>query len=205
MADVICTTCNEIKNLDQFSKGKLWKNGTAGMCKPCSVKATQARQRTVSGLIKKIYHNQKMTTRKMGRPAPQYTEAELLQWALQQGLETLHATWKAADYDKWLSPSIDRKDNTQSYSLDNIRLITWRENLDNQKAQNKTGEYLHTGSKAVDQLSIEGAYLQTFPSISNASRTVIGHRKGISNITNVCNGVWPTAYGFKWRWAVALS
>ena len=205
MADVLCTTCNEIKNLDHFSKGKVWKNGTTGLCKPCGVKATQARQRTIPGLIKRIFHNQRMTTTKMGRPLPQYTEKELLEWALQNGLEQLHHSWEASGYDKWLSPSIDRKDNTQSYTLDNIRLITWRENLDNQKAQNITGDYLHTGSKAVDQLSLEGAYLQTFPSIAIAMRTVAGHRKGVSNITSVCNGVWPTAYGFKWRWSEALS
>ena len=205
MTTALCITCNEIKNLDHFSKGKLWKNGTTGMCKPCAAKAIRAYQRTVSGLIKKIYNNQKMTTGKMGRPAPVYSKAELLQWALQHGLETLHATWEASDYDKWLSPSIDRIDNTQSYTLDNIRLITWRENLDNQKAQNKSGEYLHPGSKAVDQLSLEGAYLQSFPSIAIAMRTVAGHRTGVTNISSVCNGVWPTAYGFKWRWAEALS
>ena len=205
MTTARCTTCNENKDLSNFSRGKIWKNNTTGMCKPCGVKATQTRQRTVSGLIKKIYHNQKMTTGKMGRPAPLYTETELLQWALQHDLKTLHTAWEASDYDKWLSPSVDRKDNTQSYTLNNIRLITWRENLDNQKAQNIAGDYLHTGSKAVDQLSLEGAYLQTFPSIAIAMRTVAGHRKGVSNITSVCNGVWPTAYGFKWRWAEALS
>ena len=205
MTPVLCTTCNEIKDLPSFSKGKVWKNNTIGMCKPCGVKATQARQRTIPGLIKKIYHNQKMTTGKMGRSAPSYTEAELLQWAINHGLEALHAQWESSGYDKWMSPSVDRKDNTMSYSLDNIRLITWRENLDNQKAQNVSGQYLHTGSKAVDQLDLNGQYLQTFPSIAIAMRTVAGHRKGVTNIANVCNGVWPTAYGFKWRWSPTLS
>lgn len=205
MLDIHCTTCNQTKTPDCFSRGKIWKNNTLGKCKPCVVKATQAQQRTVPGLIKKIFHNQKMTTTKMGRPLPQYTETELLQWALQQGLEKLYQSWKTSGYDKWVSPSIDRKDNTQSYTLDNIRLITWRENLDNQKSMNVSGEYLHTGSKAVDQLTLEGEYLQTYPSIACAMRDVAGHRKGVSNITSVCENKWPTAYGFKWRWAEALS
>lgn len=206
MTTVTCTGCDQDKPIDQFSKGKLWAKGTKGLCKPCNVKATQEKQRTLSGLIKKIYHNQRMTTGKMGRAAPEYTEADLLQWAMAHGLQQLHATWEASNYDKWLSPSVDRRDNTKSYTLDNIQLLTWRENLDNQKAMNIAGTYLHTGSKAVDQFTLDEVFIKTFPSIACAMREVAGHRKGVTNITAVCEGKWPTAYGFKWRWSVeALS
>lgn len=146
-----------------------------------------------------------MTTKAMQRPAPGYTEAALFDWMLQHNYEALWTTWVASGYDKWLSPSIDRKDNTASYTLQNIQLITWRENLDNQKKDNISGKYLHTHSKAVDQLTLDGEYIQTFSSAANASRAILGKRGCISNITYVCSGKYRTAYGFKWRFTNALS
>jgi hypothetical protein len=120
---------------------------------------------------------------------------------LQHGYEAMWERWVASGYDKWLSPSIDRKDNTQSYTLNNIRLVKWRTNLENQKRDNISGRYLHTSSKAVDQLTLEGEYIKTFPSIAMAMRELTGKRSSVSNITAICEGKWKTAYGFKWRWA----
>lgn len=196
-----CTKCNETKDLEQFPKQATAPTGRKAQCKSCSVKDTQQRQKTLSGLVKKIYHNQRMTSRKAGRPLPTYTEAELLAWMLQQGYEAMWERWVASGYDKWLSPSIDRKDNTQSYTLNNIRLVKWRTNLENQKRDNISGRYLHTSSKAVDQLTLDGEYIKTFPSIAMAMRELTGKRGSVSNITAICEGKWKSAYGFKWRWA----
>jgi hypothetical protein len=169
------------------------------MCRKCAVLATQSRQRTQEGLIKKIFHNQRMTSGKMGRAAPTYTEEELFIWAIGQGYLPMWQAWVDSDYDRWLSPSVDRKDNTKSYTLSNIALMPWRKNLDNQKQNNRDGVYLHTGSKSVDQLTPEGELVTTYPSAAIACRAMVGHNKNISNITAVCHGKWPTAYGFKWR------
>lgn len=158
-----------------------------------------ARRRSPTGHIKKIYHNQRMTTQKMKRALPTYSEAELYTWAINHGLLKLHAAWETSNYNKWDSPSVDRLDNTKSYSLDNIQLITWKENLANQKIQNKTGEYLHTASVSIDQLTPDGHFIRTWPSISNACRAVVGHGRGVSNISSVAAGKNKTAYGFRWR------
>lgn len=203
MTTKICTKCNQIKKLADFPKQAARKDGLSAHCKQCAVLATQTRQKTLTGLVKKIFHNQHMTTKKMGRPAPTYTEQELFDWMIVHGYHSMWNSWVTSGYDKWLSPSIDRKDNTQSYTLHNIQLLTWRENLENQKKDNITGRYLHTGSKAVDQLDLEGNFIQSFPSAAIAMRTITGHRGTVSNITYVCSGKLKTAYGFKWRFALS--
>ena len=53
-------------------------------------------------------------------------------------------------------------------------------------------------SKQVNQYDLNGKYLQSFSSASEAGR-VIGNKTGV-HISEVCRGVWPTAYGYKWRY-----
>lgn len=196
-----CNVCGEFKETHLFSSCQSSKDKLRPSCKACTVKATQARQKTLKGLVKKIFHNQKMTTGKMGREAPSYTEVELLNWMLENGYEALWKVWAESGYDKWLSPSIDRIDNTKSYSLTNIQLVTWRKNLENQKEQNKSGKYLHTKSKAVNQYTLEGNYIKSFPSAAMAAREMCGRNTSISNITMVCAGKLKTAYGYLWKFA----
>lgn len=117
------------------------------------------------------------------------------------GYSDLWCAWVNSGYDKWLSPSVDRKDNTQSYTLSNIQLGTWKENLNKQKQDNIEGIYLHSGSKAVDQLTLDGEYIRSYPSVAIAARELNGRRVGVSNITAVCSGKWHSAYGYKWRFA----
>lgn len=194
-----CPKCSLKLPVEAFPKSKARPDGLGYMCRKCAVLATQSRQKTQEGLVKKIYHNQRMTTGKMGRPAPNYSEKELYDWAVSKGLEQMWQTWRNSGYDRWLSPSVDRLDNNLSYSLNNIQLVTWRENLNNQKAQNRAGTHLHPGSKGVDQLTLEGDFIRSYPSAAIASRAMVGHNRNISNITLVCHGKWPTAYGHKWR------
>lgn len=189
-----CARCNVTKPKTDFSRGK-------STCRPCTSLVTREYQRTSRGLVRKIYNNQLMTTNKMGRAAPSYSREELEEWMYAQGYAQLYAAWVASDYDKWLSPSIDRLDNTKSYALDNIRLITWRQNLDAQKAQNVSGEYLHTGSKEVMQYTLEGVYVTTHASLRTATRA-LGVARGTSNISAVCDRKpkFRTAFGYVWRW-----
>lgn len=55
-------------------------------------------------------------------------------------------------------------------------------------------------STAINQLSLTGEYLQTFPSAKEAARQV-DKPQGVSHITDVCKGRRQTAYGFKWEYA----
>jgi hypothetical protein len=194
-----CSKCNETKELVLFPKQSARKDGLSAYCKVCTVKETQKRQKTLEGLVKKIYHNQRMTSGKMGRALPNYTEKELYCWMMSHNYFPMWQTWVNSNYDKWLSPSIDRINNQLSYTLDNIQLTTWKENLKNQKKMNISGEYIHSKSKAVDQYSMDDKYIQSHESIANASRAMLGTRGSVSNITGVCTGKLKSAYGFKWK------
>lgn len=162
---------------------------------------TKAYRRTPGGLITLIYANQKMTSTKAGRDLPTYTKQELLTWMQSQpNFKQIWDDWVSSEYQKELSPSVDRKDNTLSYTLDNIQLVTWRQNLLNQKHQQKTGVYICKVAKAVDQLSLDGTYIQTHPSLQMAARS-LGKKSSPSNIAGTCAGKFMKAYGYKWQWA----
>jgi hypothetical protein len=44
------------------------------------------------------------------------------------GFQDLFDAWVASGYAKKMVPSLDRIDPTKTYSLDNVRLVTWYEN-----------------------------------------------------------------------------
>lgn len=159
-------------------------------------------RRTIPGLLTLIYSNQKMTSKAYGRTPPTYSKDELRDWLLSQPhFKDVFDAWVASDYKKDLSPSIDRLDNTKGYSLTNIQLVTFRQNLLNQKRQNKDGTYLHAKSKAVQQWTKDGQFVVEYPSMQIALRAVGGASS--SNIAAVANGVWKSAYGYDWRWPEA--
>lgn len=191
----VCSECKQSKELGEFHVNK-------SKCRPCTAIYDRDKARTPDGLVRRIYNNQRMTTRKMGRPLPNYTFEQLCLWLdTQPEFHRLYHAWVRGGYVKDDSPSIDRLDNYQGYGLGNIQVVTWRQNLLNQKAQNISGKYLHTGSKAVRKLSIDGDPLEEFPSISIAARALGKTHAAVSNITAVAEGKWITAYGYKWEWA----
>lgn len=166
---------------------------------PASRKVQEYR-RTIPGLVTLIYSNQKMTSRRYGRADPSYSKNELLSWLISQPhFKCLFNNWVASGYDRQLSPSIDRLNNTLGYSLQNIQLVTAGQNLKNQKAQNRDGTYPHAKSKAIRQLTKQGDFVGEHHSVMNALRAVGG--KSASNISNVANGRWKSAYGYRWEWA----
>ena len=55
------------------------------------------------------------------------------------------------------------------------------------------------GTKAVDQLTMDGEYIRTFESIKEAMCAVNGKSSG--NITQCCKGKKNHVYGFKWRYS----
>lgn len=163
---------------------------------------TRNRRRTPQGLVRHVFNNQRLTSRRAGRPEPTYTYKQLEDWFLNHpNFQKLYNAWVASDYDRNLSPSVDRKDNTLGYSFNNIELMTWRQNLTNQKTQNMSCEFLTANSKGVSQLDMEGNLIETFKSISNALRSIRGKSVGVSNVASAANGNLPHAYGFRWAWA----
>lgn len=160
------------------------------------------------GKLSNIFQQQKMRCRNKGWEQPTYTQNELTAWGMgSKKYHTLFEQWETSGFQKDLSPSVDRLDDYKTYSLDNIQLVTWKENNDKGRYWQVIGKNTKN-SLAVDQLTEDGDFIQRFHSMMEASRVC-----GIDNskIGNVCRALPikkgnrmstpKTAGGFKWRYS----
>lgn len=202
MTSKTCKSCKQHKNLGDFSKATSNKDGYNNTCKPCVVVRNTEYWRTPKGRISQVFSVQKVSSRTRGHQAPAYTAAELLAWALQQGLLQMVEDWAAAGYDKQLTPSIDRLRVTEGYTLDNIRLVTWQENNDAQYEGRKSCAVITKQNRRVEQWSLSGELINTFDSIAAAARATGAVR---TNINCMCTGSNPaikSVAGFVWKYAI---
>lgn len=154
-------------------------------------------KRSKKGLLGRIYADQRMICRKKDRNLPTYTLEELREWAYSQHkFHTLYDNWKRLDYQKKYRPSCDRIDDTISYTMANIQLMTWGENEAKARADIKSGK-LKQRQKAVKQYTIDGEFLAEYHAILEATRQTNVHR---NTIVWVCEGKRKTAGGFTWRY-----
>jgi hypothetical protein len=184
----VCSICGKEKPVSEFrfSQGR-----PASYCKLCANERAKLYRRTLLGHLRSIYSKQKHSSIKRGHPQPTYTFEELKEWFISQpNFKKLWKAWKNSGYNTQLSPSVDRLDDSKGYSFDNIRLVTWYENckkgIDNKK-------------RKVNQYDLEGKYLKTFNSISDALR-YLGKRTKASHITRCCKGEQNHTFGYQWRY-----
>lgn len=81
-------------------------------------------------VIASLWAGMKQRSKRRGHPMPNFTRKEFVDWLWSSGLGDYHADYVASEFDKWKKPSVDRLDNSKPYTLDNIRLVTWKDNLD---------------------------------------------------------------------------
>jgi len=155
-------------------------------------------RRTKKGLVGAIYNNQQGSSRERGHTPPTYTVNELRTWFRNHPMaNALYDAWRLSGYRQGLIPSVDRIDDSKGYSFDNIQLMTWAENKAKGYADTKSGRMKHGKVKAVIQYDVDGEYVQTYHSLSEASRqTGVGHQC----ISGCCKGKGKTAGGFKWKY-----
>ena len=124
---VRCKKCNELKAREMFRPDRVQYT-----CKPClSIERTMV-NRTPRGFAYKLHATQRRNAHNRNMHAPTYTQEELLGWIQRQPhTDTLFKQWEESGYDKQLAPSADRIDDSKSYTLDNIRLVTYRDNRGN--------------------------------------------------------------------------
>lgn len=193
-----CTKCREVKSLDKFSPNKYRKDGKQSMCKSCSSVYQKRRGRTKDGMISYIYTDQKTRSKLRGHPIPNYTKLELRKWLLGQKLfHELFDQWVESGYDRWGKPSCDRIDSTGYYELDNLQLMTSKENNEKGNIEQRKG-LLNTSKphKPVFQYTKQGEFVAEYFSQSEASRVTGINR---SSISNCCLGQRPSAGGFIWK------
>ena len=136
-----CTKCDTEKPLNMFGKHYCCKFGVASECKKCEGERKIRNKRTKVGLIKDIYRSQNTNSKTRGMHQPTYSVGELIEWAMsQKSFHELYDNWKASGYKKDLRPSFDRVSNELSYTLDNLRIVTWAENSQQIHEDQKSGK-----------------------------------------------------------------
>lgn len=190
-----CSICLLFLPLSSFDKQSTGKLGCRADCKICRKRFLQSRD----GLVKSIYHNQILKSKRRNYSPPSYTERELSTWIFNQvNFEALYLVWVNSNYSSKLKPSIDRLNDYKSYSFSNIRLVTWEENSDKYQYDKKEGINTKT-SLAVDMFDLNGVFIQRFNSVSEAARLF----KGVpSNIIGAINQRKSTRNG---RQTICLS
>jgi hypothetical protein len=98
--------------------------------------ATHKYEKTINGFLMRTYRN--MLSRVTGiqhKKAHLYlglsilTKDEFYSWAKRdEAFNELFSIWTKSEYNRLLTPSIDRIDSTKGYELDNIRWLTNSEN-----------------------------------------------------------------------------
>ncbi len=193
-----CNRCKTNRSKSEFRKRSALKDGLASICKICNKDIEAQDKLTLQGLIRKMYSHQCYRSKKRGYALPTYTKLELENWIVSQSnFKKLNKAWLKSGGDKMLKPSVDRLDDYKSYTLDNIRLVTWQENKD--KYHSDSFNCINTKQcVSINQLDLKSNYLANHLSISSAARLL-----GISrvNISQCLIGKQKTAGGFKWAYA----
>lgn len=86
-------------------------------------------QRSVDGLIAKIYSNQRQRCRERNKSMPKYDLEQLRKWCKKQDkFSCLYSMWIKSKYNKNKTPSIDKINPLGNYTFENMQLMTWSEN-----------------------------------------------------------------------------
>lgn len=183
-----------------WQKNKNLKIGGCFVCKKWYKEYQINYKHTKDGWARITYLIQKKSSRVRRHPMPDYTLEEFKNWAFSQAIfNDLYIDWVNSNYDIKLRPSADRIDDYKPYSLSNLRLITFRENL----LAGVRGEKAHKAYEKVNNLqglklyqySLDGALIASYKS-SYVASSVTGVDS--SSITKCCRGEQLTAGGFKW-------
>lgn len=146
-----------------------------------------AYNKSIKGLVRRIYHHQVRNCSTRNHPLPTYSIKELTTWCLASStFVKLYDNWVNSNYCSELTPSLDRLNNSVSYTFSNIEPVTWKENKKraakaiSDNILPNTG-LLNDGHVEVTQFSLEGKELTTFISVVAAAKSVNGVHQGVSD------------------------
>ena len=130
---------------------------------------------------------------------PSYSKKELYEWLTSSELfMELFTIWGDNGYNRMDAPSVDRLDDSRPYSMDNIQVMSFRDN--NKKSHNdrKSGKLITSQNRRVRQLSKGGIFMGDFYSINEAGRKL---NINSSHIGETCKGKRKSAGGFLWEYS----
>ncbi len=156
------------------------------------------REKVINSLTKQMYRNQKMTSKRRGMEQPSYTQQELTTWVKNQPhFMDIYTNWINSDCKRTMVPSIDRINSQRGYDIDNIQLMTFRENL--LKGNEVTGQKFNL-ARQVKQLTVNNELIKIFDSAHQASEETGIERSNISVLCGKNKNQGKTAGGFKWEY-----
>ena len=191
-----CIKCCTNKDDSLFHKNKNITGGLSVYCKVCKREEDLLRAQSKIGLITKIYSHQKQCSLKRNHPLPNYTKKELTTWLDTTPFNSIFKTWITSGYSPDLIPSCDRLNDYLPYTLNNLRIVTWKENRD-AGHEAKIKGVNNKNNLAVIQMNMQGEYIKSFHSISEAKRAT---HIDDSSISKACNKKAKHAGGFTWKY-----
>lgn len=143
----VCSKCGLSKSISDFYNHKQNADGHSGSCKECDKKSTKENLKRVGmlydfsekGIIRVLYKTQKRHNKLRGHGEMPYQKHELSSWLYANRFKELYDAWVLSGHKKELKPSVDRIDDFNGYSFDNIRLGTWAENKSHQASDRTNG------------------------------------------------------------------
>lgn len=159
--------------------------------------------KTIEGLLVRIYRTQTNKSKLRNHNKPEYTLEEFVDyWKNNNIFLSLFMKWKNSNYDKWLKPSCDRKDNKISYTWNNIQFVTWKENDNKQKSSEEQKQIMRSIKKShiipIIQKDLNNNIIKFW---KNGTDDIKKEFKSINNIRSVCRGERKQAYNYKWEYA----
>lgn len=197
----VCMQCKLSKNIDNFRDRAIAKDGLNSNCIACEKLNCVRYSRTKKGVINTIYRSQKSSSRHRGMPLPTYSIDWLSKWLIEQLLfHELYDRWVNSNYNKYCKPSVDRLDDSLSYTADNIQLMTWEENK-NKYDSDRINGIDKKQNKKIFQYSKDYTYINSFHSFHSLAKANIDTNISKSGISLCCSGKAKTAGGFIWKYA----
>ena len=189
----ICRRCKESKDISLF---KQRKGKPDSYCKKCASEMQVEQSRTIDGLVTSIYAKQRYRSNKKGWDLPDYSKEDFYAWVTsQQEFVKLYTNWVDSNYDTDKIPSVDRKDDNNPYTINNIQLMTWESNNKKGREDRVSGANVK-GSKPIYQYTLEGTFVKKFGSTSIAARE---YNTSPQNLRACATGKNTHAVNFIWK------
>jgi hypothetical protein len=114
--------------------------------------------------------------------------------------------YHSSEFHSKMVPTIDRKDYSQPFTLDNLTILSWEDKLTKWNTYTANHRINNTQliQKEVEMLDVSGKKIRYFKSIAEAHKflNVRGHS---GKIFKCCENELDEAYGYKWRYASKLE
>lgn len=202
-----CSKCKIEKPFSEFPKDKRRNDGLKSNCKACSYESTIKWNRSPMGVVCHLWHKHNERSNKRRHEKPDYSREWLYDFVLNHPeFDRLYTAWVESDYDKMMAPSVDRIDDRVGYTKNNIRLVTFRENLEHCWVASRSKDLDNPGwenglmgsHRAVRQYDLDGRFIREYISIQEACRET---GSSDSKVSAVCKGKRMTHNLSQWRYA----